>query len=74
MCSLADIPKVFPLLQVSDGPGGDMPVHTTAKRKTLALLEPYDPNGKRGRPPRGEETMLRMYLLANWFNLSDEDQ
>ena len=51
-----------------------MPVHTTAKRKTLALLEPYDPNGKRGRPPRGEETMLRMYLLANWFNLSDEDQ
>lgn len=37
-----------------------------------ALAEPYYPSGKRGRPPRGVETMLRMYLLANWFNLSDE--
>ena len=27
---------------------------------------------KRGRPPRGVEIMLRMYLLANWFTLSDE--
>jgi len=38
----------------------------------VALVEPYYPNGKRGRPPRGVETMLRMYLLANWFTLSDE--
>lgn len=37
-----------------------------------AIVEPYYPMGKRGRPPRGVETMLRMYLLANWFNLSDE--
>lgn len=37
-----------------------------------ALVEPYYPSGKRGRPPRGVETMLRMYLLANWFTLSDE--
>jgi IS5 family transposase len=37
-----------------------------------ALVEPYYPDGKRGRPPRGVETMLRMYLLSNWFNLSDE--
>jgi IS5 family transposase len=37
-----------------------------------AVVEPYYPDGKRGRPPRGVETMLRMYLLANWFNLSDE--
>jgi transposase, IS5 family len=37
-----------------------------------ALVEPYYPNSKRGRPPRGVETMLRMYLLANWFTLSDE--
>ena len=36
------------------------------------LVEPNYPGGKRGRPPRGVETMLRMYLLANWFNLSDE--
>ena len=37
-----------------------------------ALVEPYYPLGKRGRPPRGVEIMLRMYLLQNWFNLSDE--
>lgn len=38
----------------------------------VKVVEPYYPSGKRGRPPRGVETMLRMYLLANWFNLSDE--
>ena len=37
-----------------------------------AIVAPYYPSGKRGRPTRGIETMLRMYLLANWFNLSDE--
>lgn len=37
-----------------------------------SIVEPYYPKGKRGRPPRGVETMLRMYLLSNWFNLSDE--
>lgn len=37
-----------------------------------SIVEPYYPQGKRGRPPRGVETMLRMYLLANWFSLSDE--
>jgi IS5 family transposase len=36
------------------------------------VVAPYYPNGKRGRPTRGVETMLRMYLLANWFSLSDE--
>lgn len=38
----------------------------------VAIVAPYYPDGKRGRPPRGVETMLRMHLLANWFNLSDE--
>ena len=33
---------------------------------------PYYPKGKRGRPPRGIEVMLRMYLLQIWFNLSDD--
>ena len=28
--------------------------------------------GKRGRPTKGIEKMLRMYLLQSWFNLSDE--
>ena len=37
----------------------------------VALIEPYYPSGKRGRPTRGIETMLRMYLMQNWFNLSD---
>jgi len=36
------------------------------------LIKPYYYAGERGRPPRGEETMLRMYLLQNWFSLSDE--
>ncbi|MDR2487946.1 MAG: IS5 family transposase [Desulfovibrio sp.] len=38
----------------------------------VAYIEPYYPNGKRGRPPMGTEKMLRMYLLQCWFNLSDE--
>ena len=36
------------------------------------LVRPYYPNGKRGRPAKGIEKMLRMYLLQVWFNLSDE--
>ena len=36
----------------------------------IALIRPYYPKGKRGRPPKGIETMLRMYLLQVWFNLS----
>ena len=35
------------------------------------FIRPYYPAGKRGRPPKGIETMLRMYLMQNWFNLSD---
>lgn len=38
----------------------------------VSVIEPYYPTGKRGRPPIGIETMLRMYLLQCWFNLSDE--
>lgn len=37
----------------------------------VSVIEPYDPQGKRGRPPIGIEKMLRMYLLQIWFNLSD---
>ena len=37
----------------------------------IDLIKDYYPSGKRGRPPRGIETMLRMYLMQNWFNLSD---
>lgn len=38
----------------------------------IALIAPYYPEGKRGRPPKGIEKMLRMYLLQCWFSLSDE--
>ena len=38
----------------------------------VKMIRPYYPSGKRGRPPRGIETMLRMYLMQVWFSLSDE--
>ncbi len=38
----------------------------------VGVIMPFYPNGKRGRPPKGIELMLRMYLLQIWFNLSDE--
>jgi IS5 family transposase len=38
----------------------------------VALVHPYYYAGKRGRPPIGIETMLRMYFLQVWFSLSDE--
>lgn len=41
-------------------------------KEWVAQIEPHYPSGKRGRPPRGIEIMLRMYLLQIWFNLSDE--
>jgi IS5 family transposase len=50
-----------------------------AKMETLmpwaefcALIEPHYPKAGNGRPPVGLERMLRMYCIANWFNLADE--
>lgn len=37
----------------------------------LALIEPYYPKAGRGRRPVGLETMLRVYFVQQWFNLSD---
>jgi len=37
-----------------------------------ALIEPHYPKAGNGRPPIGLERMLRMYWVANWFNLADE--
>lgn len=43
-----------------------------------ALIEPHylnpllDPKAVNGWPPVGVARMLRMYCVANWFNLSDE--
>jgi transposase, IS5 family len=36
------------------------------------LIQPHYPKAGNGRPPRALATMLRMYCLANWFNLADE--
>jgi IS5 family transposase len=38
----------------------------------IELIKPIYFKGERGRPPRGIETMLRMYFLQVWFTLSDE--
>ena len=40
--------------------------------EVCALIEPHYPKAGNGRPPIGIERMLRMYLIANWFNLADE--
>ncbi len=37
-----------------------------------ALIEPHYAKSGNGRPPVGLERMLRMYFVANWFNLADE--
>ena len=34
-------------------------------------IRPFYPSGKRGRRPKNIETMLRMYLMQQWFGLSD---
>ncbi len=36
------------------------------------VIEPYYFKNKTGRPAKGMERMLRMYLLQIWFSLSDE--
>lgn len=41
-------------------------------KQWVDFIRPYYPASKRGRPPKEIETMLRMYLMQNWFNLSDE--
>jgi len=40
--------------------------------KWVEKIRPFYPSGKRSRPVRGIELMLRMYLLQIWFGLSDE--
>ena len=37
----------------------------------MELIEPHYPKAGNGRPPRSLATVLRMYLIANWFDLSD---
>jgi len=37
-----------------------------------SVIEPHYPKAGNGRRPVGLERMLRMYFIANWFNLADE--
>ena len=37
-----------------------------------AAIAPHYPKGQRGRPPIGLERMLRVYLVQQWYGLSDE--
>lgn len=41
-------------------------------KEWVGKIVPFYPNSLRGRRPIEIETMLRMYLLQVWFNLSDE--
>ena len=38
----------------------------------LAVIGPFYPTGRRGRPPIGLERMLRVYFLQQWYGLADE--
>jgi IS5 family transposase len=40
--------------------------------KFCRVIEPHDPKAGNGRPPVGLERILRMYWMANEFNLADE--
>lgn len=40
-------------------------------RDLRALIDPVYPKPGNGRPPVGVERMLRIYVLQQWFNLSD---
>ena len=36
-----------------------------------ALVVPFAPDGRRGRPPFAVETMLRLHFMQQWFGLGD---
>jgi transposase, IS5 family len=39
--------------------------------RLVARLQPFYPNGERGRPPIGLERMLRIYFVQQWYGLAD---
>jgi transposase, IS5 family len=72
-------------MTLAAGKGFEVHGRTTRKAQFLArmeslipwsefcvLIEPHYPKVGNGRPPVGLERMLRMYFVANWFNLADE--
>jgi IS5 family transposase len=72
-------------ITLATGTGFELHVRPTRKAEFLtkmeklmswselcALITPHYPTAGNGRPPIGLERMLRMYWVANWFNLADE--
>lgn len=72
-------------MTLATGTGFELHARPTRKAEFLAkmevlmpwsefctLIEPHYPKVGNGRPPVGLERMLRMYCIANWFNLADE--
>lgn len=45
--------------------------HVVPWTELVALVAPYMPEGRRGRPPFAVEPMLRIHFMQQWFNLSD---
>jgi len=43
-----------------------------AWQEVLSVIDPYYPNGERGRPSVGVARILRMCLVQHWYHLSDE--
>lgn len=41
--------------------------------KFVEVIRPYYYKNRTGRPSNDNETILRMNLLASWFDLSDEE-
>ena len=39
--------------------------------KLVALVAPFAPDGKKGRPPFAVQAMLRIHFMQQWFGLSD---
>jgi IS5 family transposase len=77
--------KAMKQMTLATGTGFELHVRPTRKAEFLAkmeslmpwaelcaLIEPHYPKAGNGRPPIGLERMLRMYWVANWFNLADE--
>jgi IS5 family transposase len=49
----------------------DKMVRVVPWQALVDLITPHAPDGKRGRPPFGVQTMLRIHFMQQWFNLSD---
>jgi IS5 family transposase len=76
--------KTMKQMTLASGTGFELHARPTRKAEFLAkmevlmpwaelcaLIEPHYPKAGNGRPPIGLERMLRMYWVANWFNLAD---